>query len=176
VLHEERIQDQESLAARDRGTEIHKALEAYFNDEQVPLELQPWVMPAAAAIAARGQRVASEKVLVGDGYAGRTDLIQEAKDCWLIWDFKTTKKLPEKGSWNEHVLQLAAYAAAFWKEVGVISSGKPIRTANAYISTTETGKFVIWDNDPDWAKAYQQAFQPLVSVWQFLAQYKPVQP
>lgn len=82
VLHVERIQDQESSIARDKGTEIHAALETYFGGKDVAPDLLPWIEPAAKVIAARGQRIASEKILVGDGYAGRTDLIQEAPDAW----------------------------------------------------------------------------------------------
>lgn len=179
VLHVERVQDQEAASARDKGTAIHGALQAYFNGEEVPADMRPWIMPAAQAVAARGERVASEKVLVGNGYAGRTDLILEAPDHFLILDFKTTKKLPEKGSWFEHVLQLAAYAAAFHSLMveAATTAGecKAIRTANVYISTIEQGKFVVWENEPDWSRAYLQAFQSLVSLWQYQTNYQPAQ-
>ena len=178
VLHVERVQDQEAATARDRGTEIHSALQAIFNGEDVPDDIKPWTIPAAAAVSELGERVCSEKILVGKGYAGRTDLIQESPDCWWIVDFKTTKKLPEKGSWFEHVLQLAAYAAAYQELLTVMGfppPGKPIRTANVYLSTIEPGQFKILENDPNWQKAYNEAFKPLVSVWQYLNSYKAQQ-
>lgn len=179
ILNIEHVQDQEGAAARDRGTEIHAALQTYFIGEEVPADLKAWVMPAAQAIAARGKRVACEKILVGDGYAGRTDLIQESPDAWLIADFKSTKKLPEKSAWFEHVLQLAAYAAAYEKLLDgngiVIANTKLIRTYNVYISTVEQGAFKIWDNAPDWQRAYNEAFKPLVSIWQYQTNYRPQQ-
>ena len=179
VLQVERVQDQEAAGARDKGTAIHAALEAYFTGQEVHEDMRPWIGPAAEAIAARGKLVAAEKILVGDGFAGKTDLIQESPACWWIVDYKTTKKLPEKGAWPEAILQLAAYAKAFSRTLdtgGIVPTDtKPIRTANVYISTVEQGKFVVWENDPDWQRAYNEAFRPLVSVWQYLNNYKAQQ-
>jgi hypothetical protein len=173
VLHVERVQDQEGAAARDKGTEIHAALEAYFQGQEYDPEWAPWILPAAEAIHAKGERVTTEKTLVGDGYAGRCDLIQETTDAWLVWDFKSAKTLPDpkKGAWTEHKLQLAAYASAF-QTAGIV---KPIRTANCYISTIEQGKFVICENDPDWQKVYNQGFKPLVQYWSWLNSYRAQQ-
>lgn len=175
VLHVEKVQDQESQKAMDRGTEVHAAMESYFLGQDVDPELRPWIEPACKAISERGTLVTAEKILVGKGYAGKTDLITENDQNWTIWDFKTTKKLPEKGSWNEHVLQLCGYAAA-WHPIAIQHTPiKPIVTANCYISTVEPGKFIIHENDPDWQKAFNQGFQPLISVWQFLNGYQPQQ-
>jgi len=176
VLQVERVQDQEATQARDLGTAIHAALEAHLLSLPVFEDMQPWIEPAAKAISQRGRLVTAEKVLVGDGYAGKTDLIQEAADCWWIYDFKTTRKLPEKGSWSEHVLQLAAYAAAFQRMLAQGGEGRrPIRTANCYISTVEQGRFVIWENDHDWQRCFNQGFAPLVTVWQYLNSYRAQQ-
>lgn len=176
VLSVERQQDQESQIAKDRGTAIHEALECYFLGKDVAEEFRPWIDPAAKAIVSRGQLVSAEKILVGKGYAGKVDLIQEAPECWWIVDWKTTKTLPKKGAWSEHVLQLSAYAAAFWtlmERSGQAS--KPIRTSNVYISTVEQGQFAICDHDPDWQKAFNQGFQPLLTAWMFLNNYYPKQ-
>lgn len=180
VLHVEEVQNQEAAAARDKGTEIHKAMEQYFSGEGVIEEMKPWIEPAAKAILTRGERVTSEKVLVGDGFAGKTDLIQEAADCWWLWDYKTTKKLPDpkKGAWLEHRLQLAAYVSAFSrtlnKDGSVPTDAKPIRTANCYISSVEPGQFVICEHDPDWQKTYQ-AFRHLVEYWSWVNNYRAQQ-
>lgn len=175
VLHDEKIQDQEAQAARDKGVAIHDAMERYFTGQDVPEELRPWIMPAAEAVGKYGEVVAAEKILVGKGFAGKTDLIQKAPLFWWVWDFKTSKKLPDpkKGAWKEHRLQLAAYANAFLRTIdtGLIPEGTPIRTANCYISTTEQGQFVICENGPwsfDW-----EAFEHLLRVWQWDNQYTP---
>jgi hypothetical protein len=52
---------------------------------------------------------------------------------------------------------------------------KPIRTANAYISTVEQGAFVICDHDPDWEHAYNKGFAPLLKVWSYMNNYTPKQ-
>jgi hypothetical protein len=173
VLQVEKVQEQEGKTARDKGTDIHGALEAYFQGQSVLDQWAPWVMPAAEALLKRGSRVTTEKILVGHGYAGRTDLILDTLSHWEIADYKTTKKLPEKGAWDEHVLQLAAYARA-WETLTAKQVAKPIRTVNCYISTVDQGKFKIVENDPNWQEAYA-AFAHLVAVWQYLKGYKAQQ-
>lgn len=178
VLQVERVQDQESQNARDLGTDIHAALECWFSGQEVPAEFRPWIEGPARAIGAGRRYVVAEKIVVGAGYAGRVDLIQETGDDWWLWDFKTTKTLPEPGeSWPEHRLQLAAYAAAWWNAVemgGVEAWGKHIKCANCYISTIESGKFVICEHK-DWQATYNTGFRPLVEHWQWSTGYTPQQ-
>lgn len=163
-LHTERQQDQEGQKARDRGTEIHAALEKLFKGEEVSPEILPWVKPAFQQLGSYGA-ARTEVILIGDGYAGKTDLIQMG-DCDSLWDFKSTKTLPTS-AWIEHRLQCAAYAAAYSKQVRLVATG------NVYISTTECGKFTICKHD-DWQPAYQ-AFQHLLSYWQWATGYRPKQ-
>ena len=176
VLKVEKIQDQERDIAATRGTAIHAAMEAYFTGQPVPEEMKAWIMPAAKAICEHGTLVCSEKVLIGDGYGGRCDLILENTDFWQIWDLKSTKKLPEKGSWMEHVIQLSAYAAA-WK-IMVLNSDlakKHIQTFNCYVSSIEPGKFIIWKNPDGWIEDYEEAFVPAMKLWRRLNNYYPKQ-
>ena len=49
VLHVEKVQDQEGKKARDRGTDIHAALESYFLGREVSDELRPWIEPAGGS-------------------------------------------------------------------------------------------------------------------------------
>lgn len=167
VLHGERVQDQEAQTARDRGAEIHQALEDLFCGKPISEEINPWVRPAFLAVQKYGELACTERVLVGDGYAGKTDLIQLFDNPpikhWWIWDWKSAKKLPDPskgGAWNEHVMQAAGYAAAFQKQ-----SNLAIHTGNIYISTIDCGKFVICEHE-SWFKAYD-AFASLVKVWQW---------
>lgn len=162
----------ETDAARDRGTEMHAALELLFQGRgaEVASEILPWVQPAYEAISKRGSMATIEAVVIGDGYAGKVDLQQLQNDGWLwLWDWKTTKKLP-KEAYSEARLQLSAYAEA------ICVSGKlepsQIRTGNVYISTTEQGKFVICEHG-DWQETYERGFKPLLTLWQFLNQYTP---
>lgn len=169
VLHTEKVQDQESQIAKDRGSEIHAALEGAFQGTFPDPELWSWCEPAYSAIAKRGRMVAVEACVVGLGYGGKLDLIQETEHEVWLWDWKTSKKLPnpEKGgAWMEHRLQLSAYAAA-WAQ-----GDKPIRTGNVYISTVEQGSFCVCEHG-DWLETYQQGFKPLVQVWQYMNSFTP---
>jgi hypothetical protein len=170
VLVTERQQDQESKIARDRGTAIHDAMEKLCIGQDIDPEIAPWVKPAFDAVLEYGEYVGCEKVLVGEGYAGKADLLLEGSvaGCFWLWDWKSAKKLPDpaKGAWFEHRLQLAAYAAALDRHESTLK----IRTGNIYISTVEQGKFVICEH-PDWKAAYHEGFGPLVTHWQFANGY-----
>jgi hypothetical protein len=178
TLHTERVQDQESQIARDRGTEIHEAMEVLANvtdfkrgTTQLNSEILPWVLPAWDAVSEYGETYETESILVGNGYAGRTDLIQEQKPSatMILWDFKSTKKLPKSEPWPEHQLQLSAYAMALLGKL----IGAFIMCKNCYISTVDCGAFVILDV-PNWAETYNEGFVPLVRHWQWSTGYTPV--
>lgn len=177
VLQTERQQEGESTKARDRGTEIHDALEGLFNGRIARVEdlgdLAQWVQPAYDWLRSNaGAVMGTETILSGEGYAGRTDLITAQDTGEVLWDYKSAKKLPDpkKGGWPEHKLQLAAYAAARKRANNGI-----IRAANVYISTTEPGKFVVCEYDPSTlVDAYLDGFKSLLTYWQYANQYKPV--
>jgi hypothetical protein len=179
VLHTEKVQDQETRMAADKGTRIHDALEGYFQGQEVPEDLKAFVMPPAEEIASRGALVATERVLVGDGFAGKTDLILEPSgEYWELLDYKTTKKIPDPkkgGAWLEHRLQLAAYAKA-WEDMMATAGepSRPIRTGNVYISSVNPGEFVVCMHE-DWQTTYFEGFAPLVTYWQFCNNYRPKQ-
>lgn len=170
VLHQERVQDQESQAAKDRGTAIHQALETASKGEAVEdNELWKWCEPAYKEVSQRGRMVAVESCVVGPGYAGKVDLIQENGSVW-VYDWKTTKKLPTKGAYLEHVLQLSAYAKALAMRGN--TGDRVIRTANVYISTIDQGQFVVCEHG-DWQPTFEDAFAPLLKVWQWMHDYRP---
>lgn len=177
VLHTERQQDQEAQVARDKGTDIHSAIEAHFTGNPVPPEMEQYVRPAINALIEFGGLPSSEVILIGSGYAGRTDLVQDCDDCWRIWDFKSAKNLPEKGAWSDHKLQLSAYAQA-WVEKLVKGREmiKPIVTGNVYISTVKPGQFVICEHKEHWQETFEKGFRPLLWHWMWANDYWPVQP
>lgn len=166
VLHVERVQDQESEAAKDRGTIMHNALEAAFSGKGFEPEVWPWVEKAFVDIGKRGRTIGTEVIVCGEGYAGKIDLIQETDHEVWLWDWKTSKKLPKGDAWPEHRLQLAGYAAAWAR------GDKPIRTGNVYISTVDQGSFCVCEHE-DWQAVYEQGFMPLVRVWQWLNSFRP---
>lgn len=169
VLDTERQQDQESQIAMDRGTQIHDGLERLAKGEPVDPELLPWIEPAWNSLKSVGTVLASEKILVGEGYAGKTDLILE-NDFWTtIIDFKSTKRLPDKGAYPEHSMQASAYCKALKQD-----HPKQIRAMIVYISTINCGEFTGWECE-DWESAYSFGFAPLVTHWQYIKGYTPTQ-
>ncbi len=170
VIHVEKVQDQESDIAKKRGIEIHGALEAWAKGEPV-MALRPWIAPVIEFLRAFGPVASAETILVGDGYAGRTDLIQRFDGGTRIWDFKTTKKLPKGDAWTEHRLQLSAYANAFHDPDN--EQEDTITTGNIYISSVEPGKFVVCEHEENWYSVYKDGFAPLLHHWQWANNYHP---
>jgi len=175
VLHTEQQQDEEARIARDKGTLIHDAMEAYFQGQPVADDILPFIEPAFKHIWAQGEMVSTELIIVGEGYAGMIDLLQDCGQFWKLSDYKATKNLPEKAPWPEHRLQLAAYAQAF-KEKLILAGEpiKPIKAAIVYISTVEPGKFVEHEHG-DWENVYAYGFAPLVIHWQWANNHVPKQ-
>jgi PD-(D/E)XK nuclease superfamily len=173
VLKVDKEQAQEAKQKADLGKRIHAALASNFAafkpfaEDMRPYCNAPYLHIMEKLRAAEVQRIRAEHVLVGHGYAGCTDLIAECAEKDILIDWKTTGTLPEKGSWLEHKLQLAAYAAAWF-----VVTGKPIVTANLYISSKEPGKYVYWEN-PDWLTTYERGFSKLVDFHAWMTGYDP---
>ncbi len=168
VLHTEKVQDQESGIAKKRGTEIHDALEQWAKGYPIHQEMKPWIEPVADFLNKFGAVIEAERIVVSDidGYAGRTDLIQERYDNRNehVWDFKTTRKLPQN-PWPEHLMQLSAYAYACYGGVE-----DEVSTGNIYISTVEQGKFMVLESHT-WWPIYRDGFKPLLTHWKWANRY-----
>lgn len=171
VLQVQKVQDEEVTIARERGTAIHDALQFAFQGFEIPGQWKEWVLPVFQSIRNRGAFLFAEKVVVGPGYAGMLDLALIHDNTIEIIDWKSTSKLPERESWDEHKLQLAAYARA----VQTLYPDKKITTSNAYISTKEKGAFAVFDNG-DWANTFEYGFLPLMNFWQWSKTYYPTAP
>lgn len=166
VLVTEKQQDEESSRARDLGSAIHEALELSLQGQKCDPEMDPYIQPVFMRVKECGEIVACEKVLVGDGYAGKVDLVLRTVAGIEIWDFKTTKKLP-KASWPEAKLQTSAYGMA-WKDSAVVATG------NFYISTdlAHQGEFVEC-RQMDWHDTFENGFVPVFKAWCWLNNYSP---
>ena len=160
--------------AADLGSEIHAALESATAGELWDAERYGvYVQPVLDFIAREGLCITGrEKRLVNGthGFAGQTDLLFTDRDGRPgVLDYKTRKTKPgEKVSaYDEHRLQLAAYAAT---EYGDANIGR-VRAINVFVSTTEPGRveFVSHgDLTRDW-----QAFKMLASIWRYSKNYDP---
>jgi len=162
VLQEEKQQDQEAAAARDLGTRIHLAIETALNGFPAPNDLLAYVSPAVDAILKTGAVQQTERIVVGDRYAGKLDALTANNGLLTVWDVKTTKSMPKHGSYDEHQLQLASYAKALGN-----TDNLRIQTANLYVSTSNPGEIKA-DIHDDWLDTYEHGFKPLVDVWYWL--------
>jgi hypothetical protein len=174
VLHEEKVQDQEASTAAERGSGIHDAISAVLSGKAPQMlihkEWEPYVRAALSCLETLGKVVWIEKVVVGDGYAGRADILMENDQNLILLDWKSAKTLPKTDSWDEHKLQTASYAATLGN-----TGDKPILTANLYLSTTVPGQTAFFVQD-DWRRTYEEGFVPLLKVWRFLNDYPGGQP
>lgn len=178
VLETERQQDQATDQARDLGSRIHDGLAAALTGAQCPMDLAPYVAPVVEEFYRRNLKVLqTETVVVGNGYAGRLDLLAVDTLTGLEWviDWKSATKLPTKGAWPEHQAQLAAYAAARCSDPITEPTAEHVRTANVYISTADPGKFA-WFENPPWSETYRRMFLPCLEVWCYLNNYDPRTP
>lgn len=161
VLNQEEQQHQEAAKARDLGSDIHAAVESCLTGGDCLPELEPYVRPAMAAIqdlkAKHGLEVLhTEKILVGDGYAGMADLILGRPGFQVVLDFKASKTLPKTEPWHEHQLQLSSYAGCLTVDNRDVF--------NLYISTTEPGKIALLNAGP-WKEIYLNQWKPLLAYW-----------
>lgn len=111
-----RIPDYERDQAKDRGTRVHAAADAYARDEAIdlPAEEMPFLDAYRGALEREGfEIIASEFRVIGTAdelghrYGGTGDLLAWRDDeRWLV-DVKTSK-----GTYRETALQLAAYGFA----------------------------------------------------------------
>lgn len=166
VLFEEKEGEQEAKIAADRGTAIHDAISNFLNDKPFDPVWKVYVEAIRPIISALGKIEWSEKVLVGDGYAGRGDLCLRNPDNLILLDFKTASKLPDKGSWDDHRLQTSAYAATIHKP------DRHVLTGNIYLSTKIPGETAFFVQE-DWEETYEQGFLTLLKHWQWANKYCP---
>lgn len=164
--------EQEGQKARDFGTLIHSQLEwALSGKTGTDSDTEPFCRPVLELVGSLGKPIATERIVVGNGYAGTLDCIVDT-GCYLtVLDFKTSKaaRLPEK-SYIEHRLALSAYAGAY--SLMNERPNRPITTANIYISSVTPGLVTLCNNG-DWEETFEQGFKPILNYWRWANSYTP---
>lgn len=159
VLHVEQEHNAERDAAADMGTRIHDAVECALNDVQFSLCLKPYVDAALAEVNSLGRVVMTEKILVGNGHAGRTDCVLESDDFITVCDFKSTNKVPDK-PYDEAVLQISSYCYSLGN-----TGDKRVRGAIIYIDRNNPGAIgthIVRDEELE--RAYKR-FRLILEYW-----------
>lgn len=166
VLNVEQIQEQQAKKAAQLGTDIHQAIQDAIVGRELQRKMEVFVVPVVQHLQTLGKVVWSEKVLVGEGYAGRSDCLTDDSRVMTLLDFKTTSKLPKKDAYAEHKMQVAAYA----QTLGNVAD-RHIQTGVMYISTKEPGSSSLFLQD-NWQRHYQEGFKPLLDVWKYINNYR----
>lgn len=159
--------------AADRGTEIHDALErAVAGEAWDEAACGVYVRPVLAFIRREGFVVFGREerlVNAAHGFAGTADLLFGRGDRNGILDYKTKKTKPGEKvlAYDEHRLQLAAYAATRYGEACL----PRLLAYNVFISTTEPGRVEIVQHEH--VGVHWLAFKMLAGLWRYLRNYDP---
>lgn len=157
----------QSKAARERGTALHAALEAWYEYGTVSEENAPYVMPAVEWLMlefADAGWVAEKSFACALGYGGKTDLY--APGVALVdFKFKDFSDPDKVKGYDEHEMQLHAYSHGLGEVPG------SCRLINLFISSTVPGLIVPveWEYRED----ALQAFLALLRFWQLRKGYVP---
>ena len=164
--------------AADLGSRIHDALALAVGGEEGDAGLGGYIAPALGWLVAKlaeGWTVAAkEEVLVGDGYAGRVDLVLLRAGRALVVDWKSRKTRPEEtdksafAPYPTQEMQLAAYAMAFRLMHAEVTA---VETANVILSSTEPGRWAVRPHG-DVGGAWE-AFQATLALWAWVKGYDP---
>jgi hypothetical protein len=154
-------------AAAQRGTEIHEALEKFYDGIMLAHMVDYQVGVYGKVEEAFGDlKWKTEKSFGHElGFGGKLDLSSEDGDG-VVLDFKTKEFTdPEKvEAYDEHLMQLAAY------RIGL--NLPKARCANVFVSVTEPGLAVVkeWSQD-DLARGWEM-FNSLLKYWQAKNKHK----
>lgn len=139
---------EQARQARERGTEIHAAIQSGFEGKYVSPEMMPFYLSAWATLDKECQRQAwiCEKSFATPRYGGKCDLLC---DGYLI-DIKTSDR-PVAGLklWDDHKMQLAAYAMGLHK----IGSLLP-KCGILYVNSVDASSRLIWVEGEDLGKGW----------------------
>jgi hypothetical protein len=163
------------------GTDIHREIERFFTwDWSKPFEPHPslavYVAPVVNWMIEKDIRVENpEQVVVNfeHGFAGTTDAPfrwKKGQGIGVI-DFKSRKTKPGEPivAYDGQAMQIAAYAASYWKEQNL----RYCWGANIYISTTEPGRVDLIMYRPEMMCAEWECFKLLCGAWRHLNQWDP---
>lgn len=160
--------DAQARKARERGTQIHAAIQGHYDGEPPPEELWPYVAGVKEHIEANfpGRLWVSEKPCAHVlGYGTKADLSSRN----VVIDFKgsdfTENEVAKLRTWDEHHMQLAATRIALEKHNA--------DCAICYVSRTVPGLARIILVDEAELQQGWQMFKSLLEYWQAKNRYWP---
>lgn len=177
VIEDSKAQSQK---ARDKGTELHAAIEGYIGGQ--------WITDFAVhcdnvflTLKQHGvdisQGKAEHSFASPLGYGGKIDFHNDEP---LVLDFKTKERIDDKKTlvWPEHVQQLAAYGFGLFN-VEPLVSGPPFdlkiskfRALNVFIGVQDKQVRIFEHTWPDIVEAFEQ-FKLLLTYWHRIKTFGP---
>lgn len=153
---------EQAKMAAERGSEVHAALESYYETRHVTTKFSDAVLGTdSEVLKVFGDMTWSpEKSFSRDGFGGKVDLHSKDGQGAVI-DFKTkefTSETSDKAQgFDEHLMQLAAYRVGL--EI------PQARCANVFVSVTEPGLVVVreWSQE-ELARGWRM-FSSLLEFW-----------
>ena len=175
-----RLAYQQVRESAEFGTKFHEVAEDVLNGGPVPEDWAVYIDPLLNWKKEAGlEFIEREKVVVNlkQGYAGTMDIGAKTKDGQpVVIDWKTRKTYPNIPDdkiqpYDGQIMQIASYAGAYWGEERVLAG--EVFGANAYISSTEPGRFVVCKyTGKQLAEAYE-CFLHACGVWRYMKSYDP---
>ena len=163
--------------AADMGSKIHKAIEDFYDGNEVAENMMPFVQPITTWQESKGLRFIEREVILANverGYAGMCDVVGLGADNQMfIIDWKTRKTDPKKKikSYETEVLQVAAYAATRWGEQAIMD--RKVHGANVYVSRNEVGRVEVRAWKPEEIFGAYQTFLNCCHIWRYVKGYDP---
>lgn len=167
--------------AAKTGTNIHREIERFFKHDWANTFLPDpkygtYVAPVINWMVAKDIHVENpEAVIVNTvhGYAGTSDCpFRWKKGAGIgVLDYKSRKTKPGEPCepYDGEAMQIAAYAAAYWKEENL----KYCWGANIYISTTEPGRVDLVMYRPEMLVAEFEIFKMCCAIWRHSKGWDP---
>ena len=163
--------------AATAGSAIHAAIEAFYDKQEVPDDLLPYVSAVEAWRESKGLTfIERETILVNRerGYAGMCDVVAlGSQGQQTVIDWKTRKTIEDKPvrSYETEAMQVAAYAATRWGEEEILK--RRVYGANVYVSRNEVGRVEVRAWMPEEVFEAYQAFLSCHQIWRYVKGYDP---
>jgi hypothetical protein len=154
---------EQAKAAAERGSEVHAALESFFETREVSSQYSEAILKTESQIIAEfGDLDWSTEKSFGHptGFGGKVDL-HSRDGQGVVIDFKTKEFTSENKDkvqgYDEHLMQLAAY------RVGL--DLPEARCANVFVSVTEPGLVVVREWEKEDLRRGLTMFESLLNYW-----------
>ena len=160
------VQDSKAQArdAADRGTEIHAAVQAFYEGKEAsayPIHVQTCTRAIEGHYGAKNW-VAERSFAHELGFGGKVDL--HCEDVVIDIKTKDFEDAAKVAGYEEHMMQLAAYRVG----LGIPEA----RCANVFVSRTNPDLVVVKEWAEEDLKRGWSMFTALLSFWQYKNQYE----